>query len=132
MLDHEEIDRLARIAVHCGFEIHRDLGPGLLESAYEAMMFASLREAGCHVERQVAVPLIYKGTQIDVPFRADLVVEGKLLIELKSVERAAPVHAKQVLTYLRLMNLPLGLLINFGMASFKLGVQRIANDFRDR
>ena len=132
MLLHEEIDRLARIAVHCGFEIHRDLGPGLLESAYEAMMFASLQEAGCHVERQVAVPLRFKSAQIDVAFRADLVVESKLLIELKSVERAAPVHAKQVLTYLRLMKLPLGLLINFGLASYKLGVQRIANDFRDR
>ena len=132
MLSHEEIDRLARIAVHCGFEIHRDFGPGLLESAYESMMFASLREAGCHVERQVAVPLVFKGVHIDVPFRADLVVEKKLLIELKSVERPAPVHSKQVLTYLRLMNLPLGLLINFGMASYKLGVQRIANDFHDR
>jgi GxxExxY protein len=117
MLSYDEIDRLARVAVHCGFQIHRDYGPGLLESAYESMMFASLQEAGCFVERQVAVPLIFKGVSIDVPFRADLVVEGKLLIELKSVERAAPVHSKQVLTYLRLMQLPLGLLINFGMAS---------------
>jgi GxxExxY protein len=131
MSGHEEIDRLARTAVHCGFEIYRDFGPGLLESAYEAMMFASLRQAGCKVERQVSVPLIFKGTQIEVPFRADLVVERKLLIELKSVERQAPVHAKQVLTYLRLMDLPLGLLINFGLASYKLGVQRIANGFRD-
>jgi GxxExxY protein len=132
MSAHAEIDRLARIAVNCGFEIHRDFGPGLLESAYEAMMFASLRQAGCFVERQVSVPLIFKGTQIEVPFRADLVVERKLLIELKSVERTAPVHGKQVLTYLRLMKLPLGLLINFGLASYKLGVQRIANDFKDR
>lgn len=132
MSAHAEIDRLARIAVHCGFEIHRDFGPGLLESAYEAMMFASLRQVGCFVERQVSVPLIFKGTQIEVPFRADLVVERKLLIELKSVERTAPVHGKQVLTYLRLMKLPLGLLINFGLASYKLGVQRIANDFKDR
>jgi GxxExxY protein len=131
MSGHEEIDRLARTAVHCGFEIYRDFGPGLLESAYEAMMFASLRQAGCKVERQVSVPLIFKGTQIKVPFRADLVVERKLLIELKSVERQAPVHAKQVLTYLRLMDLPLGLLINFGLASYKLGVQCIANGFRD-
>ncbi|MGH6788010.1 MAG: GxxExxY protein [Novosphingobium sp.] len=127
----DEIDRLARIAVNCAFEIHRDIGPGLLESAYEAMMFASLLEAGCLVERQVTVPLIFKGTRIEVPFRADMVVERKLLIELKSVERNAPVHAKQVLTYLRLLDLPLGLLINFGMATFKDGVQRIANDFKD-
>ena len=96
------------------------------------MMFASLRQAGCFVERQVSVPLIFKGTQIEVPFRADLVVERKLLIELKSVERNAPVHAKQVLTYLRLMDLPSGLLINFGLVSYKLGVQRVANNFRDR
>lgn len=131
MSAHQEIDRLARIAVNCGFQIHREFGPGLLESAYEAMMFVSLREAGCSVERQVSVPLFFKGTKIEVPFRADLLVEGKLLIELKSVERNAPVHAKQVLTYLRLMNLPLGLLINFGLTRFNLGVQRIANDFRD-
>jgi len=132
MSDYEEVDRLARIAVHCGYEIHRDFGPGLLESAYEAMMFANLRNAGCLVERQIAVPLNFKGEKIDIAFRADLLVERKLLIELKSVERSAPVHAKQVLTYLRLMKLPLGLLINFGLASYKLGVQRIANDFRDR
>ena len=132
MPDFDEIDRLARIAVHCGFEIHQDFGPGLLESAYEAMMFASLRNAGCFVERQVVVPLNFKGEKIDVAFRADLLVERKLLLELKSVERSAPVHGKQVLTYLRLMNLPLGLLINFGLASYKLGVQRIANNFRDR
>ena len=96
------------------------------------MMFASLRNAGCFVERQVVVPLNFKGEKIDVAFRADLLVERKLLIELKSVERSAPVHGKQVLTYLRLMNLPLGLLINFGLASYKLGVQRIANNFRDQ
>ena len=126
-----EIDRLARIAVNCGFEIHREIGPGLLEAAYEAVMFESLRRAGCLVERQVSVPLLYRGAVIDVAFRADLIVEGKLLIELKSVERSSPVFAKQVLTYLRLTNLPLGLLMNFGMATFKDGLQRIANDFKD-
>lgn len=128
---HGDIDRLARIAVDCGYRIHRDIGPGLLESAYEALMYEALRQEGVMAERQVAVPLKYGNVRVDVAFRADLMVEGKLLIELKSVERNAPVHAKQVLTYLRLMGLPLGLLMNFGLSMFKDGVQRIANGHTD-
>lgn len=128
---HEDIDRLARIAVNCGFHIHREIGPGLLETAYEAVLCEALRQEGLLVERQVAVPLTYRDVKVDVAFRADIVVERSLLIELKSVERNAAVHAKQVLTYLRLMKLPVGLLMNFGLAVFKDGVQRIANGHAD-
>ena len=87
---------------------------------------------GVLVRRQVSVPIRYKGLSIDNAFKADLLVEDQLLIELKSVERNAAVHGKQVLTYLRLMNLPLGLLMNFGMATFKDGLQRVANNFDER
>ena len=131
MSEHDEIDALARVAVEYGFRLHRDLGPGLLESAYETLMFESLRRQGIEVARQVMVPLRYDGIVVEAAFRADLIIGNKLLVEIKSVERNAPVHGKQVLTYLRLMNLPLGLLMNFGLPTFKEGVRRIANDFRD-
>ena len=109
--------------------MHRDLGPGLLEGVYEILMAEALRDAGLHVARQVPVPINYKGVTIDNAFRIDLFVEDQLVIELKSVERTAPVHGKQVLTYLRLMKLPLGLLINFGQETFRDGVKRIANHY---
>lgn len=125
----EGLERLARIAVDCGFKLHRELGPGLLESVYEACLFRSLAERGLVVERQRIVPIEYDGASFDEGFRVDLLVEDQLLIELKSTERFAPVHAKQVLTYLRLMKLQLGLLMNFGSATFKEGVRRIANDY---
>lgn len=127
MLAPEEIDSLARIAVDCGYRMHRDLGPGLLESAYEALMFEGIRRKGLSVARQTIIPLSYDGIIVDAAFRADLILEGALLLEIKSVERNAPVHGKQVLTYLRLANLPLGILMDFGMHTFKEGVRRIAN-----
>ena len=92
-------------------------------------MFASLRQQGLAVERQVPVRIEYNGIVIDDAFKADLVIERRLLVELKSVETYSPVHAKQVITYLRLMHLPLGLLINFGMASYKEAVRRLGNDY---
>ena len=114
MLRPDDLELAARTVVDCGYQLHRDLGPGLLESAYEALMAESLRQAGLAVERQVPVTMSYKGVVIDNAFKVDLLVEHSLIIELKSIERLAPVHGKQVLTYLRLLDLPLGLLINFG------------------
>ena len=124
-----DIESLANVAVDCGFHIHRDIGPGLLESAYEILLTQSLTLRGLSVERQVSVPLSANGIVVDNAFRADLIVEGRLLIEIKSTEQHAPVHAKQLLTYLRLMRLPLGLLMNFGAATFKEGVRRVANNY---
>lgn len=95
----------------------------------EALLFRSLIERGLSVERQKVIPIEWNGTHLDEGYRADLLVEGRLLIELKSTERSAPVHGKQVLTYLRLMKLPLGLLMNFGAATFKEGCRRIPNDY---
>jgi len=127
--DSEHLERLARMAVDCGFQLHRAYGPGLLESAYELLFRAELKARGLNFECQLPVPIEHRGVLIENAFRADILVEHCLLIELKSTEAHAPVHAKQLLTYLRLMKLPLGLLINFGAASFKDGVRRIANDY---
>jgi iron complex transport system substrate-binding protein len=132
MLRPDDLELVARTVVDCGYQLHRDLGPGLLESAYEVLMAESLRQAGLAVERQVPVTMSYKGVVIDNAFKVDLLVEHSLIIELKSIERLAPVHGKQVLTYLRLMNLPLGLLMNFGQATLKDGLRRIANDYYGR
>ncbi len=118
---------ISRIVVDCGYHLHRELGPGLLESVYEVVLAKMLVERGLSVRRQVPVPIAVMGMKFDEGFRADSLVEDVLLVELKSVENLAPVHAKQVLTYLRLLNLPLGLLINFGAATFKEGVKRIVN-----
>ena len=130
MLRPDEVERTARIAVDCGFHIHDDLGPGLLESAYEALMAEALQQAGLEVRRQVSVPLRYKGVVVDNAFKIDLLVENRLILELKSVEKLMPVHGKQVLTYLRLTHLPLGLLMNFGQPMFKDGLKRIVNKHR--
>ena len=125
------LEQLAREAVDCGFHLHRRLGPGLLESVYEAVLFESLRRRGLDVRRQVPIRICVDDIVVNEGFRADLLVEGKLLIELKSVETLAPVHRKQVLTYLRLMDLPLGLLMNFGAATFREGIRRIVNNYDD-
>lgn len=130
MLRPDEIERTARIAVDCGFHIHDDLGPGLLESAYEALMAEALQQAGLEVRWQVSVPLRYKGVVVDKAFKIDLLVENRLILELKSVEKLMPVHGKQVLTLLRLTHLPLGLLMNFGQPMFKDGLKRIVNKHR--
>ncbi|HEX8224328.1 MAG TPA: GxxExxY protein [Allosphingosinicella sp.] len=125
------IESLAKTAVDCGFQVHDDIGPGLLETAYEAFLAASLAELGLRVETQKRVPVAYRGLIVRDAFRVDLFVEGTLVIEVKSVERLAPVHSKQVLTYLRLMDQPLGLLMNFGADLFRDGMKRIINNRSD-
>ena len=125
----DELERIARKVIDCGFHLHHDLGPGLLESAYERLMSELLTRDGLLVQRQVSMPLSHKGVVIDNAYIVDLLVEGLLIVELKSVERLTPVHGKQVLTYLRLADLPLGLLMNFGQPTFKDGLRRIANNY---
>ena len=129
MAREDDLEHLASRVIDCGYHLHRDLGPGLLESAYETLMAEMLRQAGFEIERQVTVPLRYNGVVVDNAFKLDLLVEGRLIVELKSVEKLVPVHGKQVLTYLRLMHLPLGLLMNFGQGTFKDGIRRIANNY---
>jgi GxxExxY protein len=113
--------------VDSGYKVHTELGPGLLESVYEVVLAKRLADRGFCVERQKVVPIIFEGLRFEEGFRADLLVEGKLLVEIKSVENLSPVYGKQVLTYLRLLNLPLGFLLNFGSPIFKNGIKRIVN-----
>ena len=122
-----DAEELSAIVVDCAYRLHVEAGPGLLESVYEMVLAKMIEEQGVRVRRQVPVPIRLMGMIFEEGFRADIIVEDQLLVELKSVENIAPVHAKQVLTYLRLLKLPLGLLINFGAATFKEGVKRIAN-----
>ena len=124
-----ELESVARTVIDCGYRLHRDIGPGLLESAYEALMAIALARKGLSVRRQVPMTMNYEGVVVDNAFKIDLLVDDQLIVELKSIERLAPVHGKQVLTYLRLMNLPLGILMNFGQGTFKDGIRRIANDY---
>lgn len=117
--------------VDAAYHLHRDLGPGLLESVYEAVLARVLAQRALRVERQKTIAFDYSGIRFDDGLRVDLLVEGCLVVEIKSVENLAPVHAKQVLTYLRLLNLSLGLLINFGAATFREGCKRIVNNHQD-
>jgi iron complex transport system substrate-binding protein len=132
MLRDDELEELARETIDIGFGIHDDLGPGLLENAYEALLIAGMERRGIAAQRQISVPMRYKGVVVDNAFRIDVLVGGRLVVELGSVERLMPVHGKQVLTYLRLMNLPLGLLMNFGEPIFKSGLKRVANNYYGR
>jgi len=118
---------VARVVVDAALRVHRTLGPGLLESVYEAALAHELRKRGLAVQTQLPVPVSYDGVELEVGFRADLVVEGLVLLELKSVEQLAPVHKKQTLSYARLLDLRLALLINFGAPLLKQGLVRIAN-----
>ena len=118
---------VAKQVVDAAFKIHTTLGPGLLESVYEAVLAYELKQRGLQVARQQAIPVVYESVHLEEGFRADLIIEGKVIVELKSVEVISPVHKKQVLTYLRLTNLKLGLLINFGEALIKDGITRVVN-----
>ena len=117
--------------VDAAYRVHRALGPGLLESVYQAALGYELDQRGLRVEREKAIPVIYEGIQFEIGFRLDLLVEDTVVVELKSIETVAPVHKKQLLTHLRLSNKPLGLLINFGAATIKDGVTRIVNGLRE-
>jgi GxxExxY protein len=122
-------NQIVDIVVETAVDIHRRLGPGLLESVYCIILGHELTKRGLRVEREVPIPVVWDGFTIELGFRADLIVEGISLLELKSVESLAAVHKKQVLTYLRVMDLRLGLLLNFGAALMKDGIHRIANGF---
>jgi len=122
---------LAREIVDAAYHVHKKLGPGLLESVYETVLAFELEKRGLKVERQVPVSIVYEGIKFDEGFRADLIVENKVIVELKSVETVVPVHKKQLLTYLRLADKRLGLLINFGAVVIKDGISRVVNGLKD-
>ncbi len=121
-------NEIAKIIVNTCYNIHVEMGPGLLESVYEEILYFELVNQGLIVERQKIIPVFWKNTKMELGFRADLIVENKVIIELKSVEKIAAVHPKQLLTYLKLTNLKLGLLINFNVTLIKNGISRIVNN----
>lgn len=118
---------IAKAVVNAAYKVHTQLGPGLLESVYETIMAHELETAGLHVIRQVSVPVVYGSIRFDEGFRIDLLVEDKVIVELKSVEQVLPVHKKQLLTYLRLAEKRLGLLVNFGASMIRDGITRVVN-----
>jgi GxxExxY protein len=120
-------NEIGRLIVDCAVRLHMALGPGLLETVYEVLLAHELKEAGLKVVRQVPIPIEFHGIRFDEGFRADLVVEDKVIIELKSVESVTKAHKKQVLTYLKLTGLKLGFLLNFGEAFMKDGISRVIN-----
>jgi len=125
-----DIEATAADIIDVALKLHKELGPGLLESVYEAILAAKLIERGHSVVQQCPIDIEYDGLRFQAAFRADLIVNGTVLVEIKSVERLAAVHGKQVLTYLRLLKQPLGLLINFGGETLKEGLRRIVNDYK--
>lgn len=121
-------NELSKIAVDCMFKIHKNLGPGLLESAYEECLFYELSKTGLPVERQKPLPLIYETIKMEIGYRVDLMIENKLVIEVKAVEALNDIHKAQVITYLKLSGCKLGLLVNFNVTLIKDGIKRIVNN----
>lgn len=123
-----EIEHICSLIVDAAFKLHKDIGPGLLESAYETILAAKLEDIGLVVDRQVPIDIQYEQVHLPAAFRVDLLIDKRVIIEIKSVEKTLPVHAKQVITYLRLTNLTNGFVINFGTPMFKDGIKRLLND----
>ena len=127
MSDLEKINKITEAIIGAAIEVHRTLGPGLLESAYEACLVFELIQRGFQVERQKTLPLIYKGVNVDAGYRLDLLVNDLVIVEIKAVEKLAPIHTAQLLSYLRLSERKVGLLINFNVKLLKHGIKRLAN-----
>lgn len=124
------IDELSSVALEEAIAIHREFGPGLFESVYESVLAGRLRRRGLRVDRQLQVKAVFDGETYDPAFKVDLLVDERLVIEIKAVETLSQTHAKQLLTYLRLLKQPVGLLLNFSAATMKDGIRRVVNDYR--
>jgi GxxExxY protein len=127
----EELNRFTELIIGAGIQVHRELGPGLLESAYEACLEFELKAIGLLVERQKALPVRYRDVVVECGYRIDLLVEGKVIVELKSIEKLAPIHDAQLLSYLRLSGCHVGLLMNFNVRALRDGIKRIVYNFPD-
>ncbi len=121
-------NEISAIVVDVCYKIHVKLGPGLLESVYESILYHELTKRGLLVERQKQLPVLWDGIQLDVGFRSDLIVENKVILEIKSIAQVTDIHAKQVLTYLKITKMKLGLLINFNVPIIKLGIKRVVSN----
>jgi GxxExxY protein len=128
MTEKEQINRLTDTIIGAAIEVHRALGPGLLESAYEACLAFELVERGLQVERQKPLPLVYRQVLLDCGYRLDLLVENRVIIEIKSIGQLAPIHQAQLLSYLKMSNYKVGLLINFNVRMLKSGIIRMVNN----
>lgn len=124
----EEINRITSKIIDCAIRVHRAIGPRLLESAYYGCLCFELHTAGLPFETQKALPLVYRGVNIDCAYRADVVVEGLVIVEIKAINGLVPIHRRQLLTYLRIADCPLGLLLDFGGETMKAGIKRVVND----
>jgi GxxExxY protein len=129
MKTQEEYEKIAKLILDCAFEVHRELGPGLLESVYEICLLEELRKKGLTVKSQVKLPIYYKGKELDKDFYIDILVEDCIIIELKSVEVLLPVHEVQLVSYMKLANINLGFLINFNVSLLKSGIRRKVNNY---
>lgn len=127
-----EIDDLSGIVVDECIALHRELGPGLFENVYEAVLAGRLEKRGLKIARQFSVPLEFEGQFFDAAFRVDILVEERLVLEIKAVERLSQTHIRQLLTYLRILKQPVGLLLNFSHGTMKDGIRRVANDHNSR
>ena len=121
-------NELSRIVFDCALKVHKGLGPGLLESSYEACLFYELKKLGLNVVKQKSLPLVYEEVKLDIGYRIDIIVEDKLILEIKSVDALNYIHFAQLLTYLKLTNCKLGLLMNFNVVLIKDGIKRIVNN----
>jgi GxxExxY protein len=124
----QQINPITSKIIEAAIRIHRDIGPGLLEKAYWGCLCFELHSAGIRIETQKALPLVYRGVNIDCAYRADLIVEDLVIVEVKALNGLVPIHTRQLLTYLRLANCPLGLLLDFGGETMKAGIKRVIND----
>lgn len=124
-----ELNEISGKIIELSIRVHRELGPGLLENAYEACLMVELMHEGFNVERQKLLPIVYRGVTIDTGYRLDLIVENSLIVEVKAIERLMPIHEAKLLSYLKMTNLKLGLLINFNVRLLRDGVKRIVNNF---
>jgi GxxExxY protein len=121
-------NELSKIVFNCALKVHQNLGPGLLESAYEECLFYELMKTGLDIQKQKALPLVYEEVKLDVGYRIDIIIENKLILEIKSVEALNDIHFAQLLTYLKLTNCKLGMLINFNVLLIKNGIKRVVNN----
>ena len=131
MTEKEKLDNITGTIINCAIDVHKALGPGLLESAYEACLAFELAEQGLKIERQKPLPIVYRDVKLDCGYRLDILVEESVVIEIKVVDQIAPIHKAQLLSYLRLSECKVGLLINFNVKILKSGVSRMVNNFPD-
>ncbi|PVX46235.1 GxxExxY protein [Flavobacterium sp. 103] len=121
-------NELSKIVFDCALKVHQTLGPGLLESAYEECLFYELKKTGLEIQKQKPLPLVYEEVKLDVGYRLDIIIENKLILEIKSVDALNDIHFAQLLTYLKLTNCKLGLLVNFNVVLIKNGIKRVVNN----